>query len=151
MSDTPRIRRQPLLAIAVEDRRTVYSMLVAAALWVFLGWSLTSILAGRGGPFEYAIHNFTIDELRIVLWIGTIFLTVGIVGLGWSFVKVGKSLASTARASGFGLRLSPNGNGAYDKFVKWYGGVLIIAGTMMIPLGASLLFILATCRYMRDV
>ena len=110
-----------------------------------------SILAGRGEPFEYAIHNYSIGELRLLLWFATSVLTAGIVGLGWAFVSIGMSIARDARAAGFGLRISANGNGAYDRFVKWYGGVLVVAGVLLMPLGASLLVILATCRYMRDV
>jgi hypothetical protein len=151
MPDTQRFGRQPLLTVAIEDRRTVYSMLAASLLGVFIGWAITSILAGRGEPFEYAVHNYSIGQLRILLWLGTGFLTAAVVGLGWVFLSVGKSLAREARASGFGLRISANGNGAYDKFIKWYGGVLVMAGALLMPLGASLLVILATCRYMRDV
>jgi hypothetical protein len=34
--------------------------------------------------------------------------------------------------------------------VRWYGGFLVIAGMMLVPLGVSLLVILSTCRYMRE-
>jgi hypothetical protein len=151
MTASSRFNRQPLLAVKIEDRRAAAAVLVATLLCLLVGWAITSILAGRGGPFDYAIHNYSIGQLRIVLWAGTGFLTAGIVGLGWAFVSIGKSLARDARAAGFGLRISANGNGAYDRFVKWYGGVLVVAGVLLMPLGASLLVILATCRYMRDV
>ncbi len=151
MINKPRFSRKPLLAVAIDDRRRVHTLLVAVVLWAFLGWALTSILAGRGEPFEYAIHNYSLGELRIVLWIGTLFLTAGIAWVGWSFVTIGKSLAREARASWMGFHMSANGDGVYDKFVRWYGAVLVVAGGLMIPLGASLLVILASCRYMRDV
>ena len=151
MTGKPRWNREPLLAVAIEDHRAIRAMLALFAFCLGIGWVLTSILAGRGEPFEYAIHNYSIGELRLLLWFATSVLTAGIVGLGWAFVSIGKSLARDARAAGFGLRISANGNGAYDRFVKWYGGVLVVAGVLLMPLGASLLVILATCRYMRDV
>jgi hypothetical protein len=144
-------KRRPLLAIAVDDKRTVKAILLGTMIWAFLGWTITSILAGRGDPFEYAIRNYSIGELRILLWAGTALLTLGIVGVGLSFVGMGKALWRNADAGIFGLRFIRNGGGtAYDLMVRWYGGFLMIAGVMLVPLGASLLYILSTCRYMRE-
>lgn len=66
--------------------------MLAIFLWAFIAWAITSMLAGQREPFDYAIHNFSLGELRIVLW----------------------------------------------------------AGATVTTIGASLLFVLATCRYMRD-
>jgi hypothetical protein len=142
---------KPLLVIKVEDRRRVGSLLAGAVVWVILGWMITSILAGRGQPFDYAVHNFSLAELRIVLWAGTGFLTLGIVAVGWWFLRLGQALWRDAHAVSFGFRFTPNGSGAFDRLVRWYGGVLVVAGLLLMPLGASLLMILSTCRYMRDI
>ena len=142
---------KPLLVIKVEDRRRVGSLLAGAVVWALLGWMITSILAGRGQPFDYAIHNFSLDELRMVLWIGTGFLTLGIVAVGWWFVRLGQALWREAHAAGLGLSFTPSGNEAFDRLVRWYGGFLVVAGLMLMPLGASLLVILSTCRYMREI
>ncbi len=150
MTQTSNRRYRPLLAIAVQDRRTARAVLLVILLWAFIAWAITSILAGRGEPFDYAIHSFSIAELRIVLWIGTAFTTLGILGAAWSFVQMGKGLWRETSAISFGLKFTPNGNGRFDAVVRWYGALLVMAGVAMIPLGASLLFILATCRYMRD-
>ncbi len=125
-------------------------MLLAIVLWAFIAWTISSILAGRGEAFNYAIRNFSISELRVVLWTGTGIITLGILGAGWSFVQMGKALRRDTRATTFGLTFTPNGGGPFDAIVRWYGAFLVVAGLAMIPLGASLLFILATCRYMRD-
>ena len=142
--------RRPLLATAIADKQTVRAILLGTLIWAFVGWTITSILAGRGGPFEYAIRNYSVGELRILLWAGTGVLTLGIVGVGLAFVQMGKSLWRDRQAVSFGLRFTSNGAGAYERMVRWYGGLLVVAGLMMIPLGASLLYILSTCRYMRD-
>ena len=144
-------KRRPLLAIAVEDKRTVKAVLLGTLIWAFLGWAITSILAGRGDPFEYVIRNYSIGELRLLLWAGTGVLTLGVVGAGLAFVQMGKALWRNADAESFGLRFTRNSGGpAYDMMVRWYGGFLVIAGMMLVPLGASLLVILSTCRYMRE-
>ena len=105
MTDSAIRMRKPLLAVAVETRRTSVAVLSGIVLWAFVSWAITSILAGRGAPFDYAIHNYSIGELRLLLWLGTSFMALGVAG----------------------------------------------AGGALIPLGASLLYILATCRYMRDL
>ncbi len=150
MSEPANSRYRPLLAIAVQDGRTARTVLLAILLWAFIAWAIGSILRGRGEPFDYAIHNFSIAELRVILWTGTAFTTLGILGAGWSFVKMGKGLWRHTSAMSFGLRFTPNGNGRFDAVIRWYGAFVVMAGVAMIPLGASLLFILATCRYMRD-
>ena len=142
--------RKPLLAIAVENRRNLTGVLVAIALWALVSWAISAVLAGRGAPFRYAISSFSVGELRFWLWVGTGFMTLGIIGAGSGFIQLGKSLWRDTRGIQFGLRFTPNGSGAYDSIVRWYGGFLVVAGLMMIPLGASLIVILATCRYMRD-
>ncbi len=152
MTSIARRNRKPLLAIEVADRRTVTGVLVGMLLWAIIGWVITSILAGRGQPFDYAVRSYSLGELRILLWSGTAVLTVGICAVGWSFVQLGRALWRDARGSSFGLRLSPNGDDAlFGRLVRWYGGILVVAGAMLIPLGGALLAILATCRYMRDV
>ena len=145
----PSRTRQPLLAISVYDARRVRSVLAAVVVCVFLGWAITSILRGAGAPFQWAIYNLSLGELRVVLWGGTSALTAGIVALGCKFVGIGRSLWRDIHAESFGLRFTAHAGGAFDKLVRWYGVVLVVAGTMMIPLGASLLVILAQCRYMR--
>src|SRR5687767_14938252 len=140
-------KRRPLLTVAVDDTRTVKAILLGTLIWALLGWTITSILAGRGDPFEYAIRNYSIGELRILLWAGTAFLTLGVVGAGLSFVQMGKTLWRNGDAEIFGLRFTRHSEGAaYDMMVRWYGGFLVIAGMMLVPLGASLLYILSTCR-----
>ena len=149
MSDEhTRYPRRPLLEVAVQDARTVRAVLAGTAVWAFLGWAITSILRGSGAPFEYAINNFSLNELRIVLWTGTAILTIGIIGVGSAFVQMGRALWRDTHAVSFGLRFMPS-HGPYARMVQWYGALLVVAGTMMIPLGASLLWILSTCRYMR--
>lgn len=150
MNDSDTRMRKPLLAVAVETRRTTVAILAGIVLWAFVSWAITSILAGRGAPFDYAIHNYSIGELRVLLWLGTSFMAFGVIAAGTAFIQLGKSLWRHASGAAFGLRFAPNGGGLYERMVRWYGGTLVIAGFALIPLGASLLYILATCRYMRD-
>ena len=150
MNDSAGRMRKPMLSIAVENRRTAVGILAGIALWAFVSWAITSILAGRGAPFDYAIHNYSIGELRALLWLGASFMALGVVATGTAFMRLGKSLWRDARGSAFGVRFTPNGGGIYERMVRWYGGTLMAAGLALIPLGASLLYILATCRYMRD-
>ena len=145
----PKLVRRPLLAVAVEDKRTLRAVILGILIWAFLAWAITSILRGSGAPFDYVAHNLSIVELRIALWAGTGVLTIGIIGVGGSFVQMGRALWRDTRATSFGLRFSPN-EGPYANMVQWYGGLLVVAGTLMITLGASLLWILSTCRYIRD-
>lgn len=147
-SEKSRLARRPLLAIAVESPRTVRAVLLATVVWAFLGWAITSVLRGQGAPFEYVVANFSLNELRIALWAATAVLTLGVVGVGAAFVQMGKALWRDTHATSFGVRFTPN-EGPYAKMVQWYGVLLVVAGAMMIPLGASLLWILSTCRYMR--
>lgn len=142
--------RKPLLAVVVETRRTTVAILGGVVVWAFVSWAITSILAGRGPAFDYAIHNYSIGELRVLLWLGTSFMALGVVAAGMTFIQLGKALWRDASGAAFGLRFTPNGGGLYERMVRWYGGTLVIAGFALIPLGASLLYILATCRYMRD-
>ena len=150
MTDSAIRMRKPLLAVAVETRRTSVAVLAGIVLWAFVSWAITSILAGRGAPFDYAIHNYSIGELRLLLWLGTSFMALGVAGAGGAFIQLGKSLWRDAHGSAFGLRFTANGGGLYERMVRLYGGTLVVAGFALIPLGASLLYILATCRYMRD-
>jgi hypothetical protein len=150
--DEPRSRLapRPLLAVAVEDKRALRAVILGILIWAFLACAITSILRGSGAPFDYVARNFSVDELRIALWGCTGVLTLGIIGVGGSFVQMGRALWRDTRASSFGLRFTSY-DGHYAKMVQWYGGLLVVAGLLMIPLGASLLWILSTCRYMRDI
>ncbi len=81
----------------------------------------------------------SLGELRAWLWLGTAIMTGGIVGLGLRLVRIGWGLRRNLAASGFGLSFETPPGRMFPALVRTYGGFLVIAGVVMIPLGAAFL------------
>jgi hypothetical protein len=111
-----------------------------------LGSSFTSDLTGQSNADIFVLTRWSLDGLRIYLWLeGGLLITI-VAALGIHVVAIGLSFVRGKAAGLFGLppRLHPVFGGPA-------GYVFVVLGGTLVALSLSMFVLLNSCRYMRLV
>jgi hypothetical protein len=117
--------------------------LIAVAV---IGGSLVMDLSGQSSADEYVIARWSMEGLRLYLWLEGGLLTAIVGALGAHIISVGFTVARGGPANLFGIPRP-----VHPRVPRQTGYVFVVLGSALVALSLTTLVLLNSCRYMRLV
>ena len=115
--------------------------LIAVAV---IGGSLAMDLSGQSSADGYVIARWSIEGLRLYLWLEGGLLTAIVITLGVHIISVGFDVARGGPANFFGIPRP-----IHPRVPRQAGYIFVVLGSALVALSLTTLGLLNSCRYMR--
>jgi hypothetical protein len=115
-------------------------------LATLLALSLVADLSGKSSADRFLLYRWSVDGLRIYLWLEGATVAALVAGFGAHIISGGLTVTRGASARFAGITLSARR--AVSPLVGW---VFVILGAELVALSFTMLVLLNSCRYMRII
>jgi hypothetical protein len=137
--------------IAILQRNSRFPL--APIVWVLgliavavIGGSLAMDLSGQSSADGYVIGRWSMEGLRLYLWLEGGLLTAIVATLGAHIISVGFDVARGCPANLFGIPRP-----VHPRVPRQAGYIFVVLGSALVALSLTTLVLLNSCRYMRLV
>ena len=122
-----------------------------AAIWLLgfiavalIGGSLTLDLSGESAAAQYVLTRWSVEGLRVYLWLEGGLLVGIVAALGAHVVSTGLAVTRGAQSRLFWIQLALD-----PRVPRQTGYIFVVLGAALIALSLTTLVLLNSCRYMR--
>jgi hypothetical protein len=122
-----------------------------AAIWLLgfvavalIGGSLTLDMTGESAAAQYVLARWSVEGLRIYLWLEGGLLAGIVAALGMHVVSTGLAVTRGGLSRLFGIQLALR-----PGVPRQTGYIFVVLGAALVALSLTTLVLLNSCRYMR--
>jgi hypothetical protein len=135
------IAQTPKPASALKSMTAWMLVIFAFAL---VGISLVADLNGESPADAFVITHWSMEGLRVYLWLEGGLLAVLVIALGTNSISAGMTVARGGIARLFGIPVR-----THSLVPRQIGYIFVVLGAGLVALSLTTLALLNTCRYMR--